>query len=562
MSISKSTYLYLFTLTAFVYFLGLFFPLIDPDANEYACVAMRMAQRNDFLNIISRNLGSAQEYDYLDKPHLLFWLSAISFKIFGISHWAYRLPSILFTALGAFSTYRLGKLLYNSEVGRNAALMFVTSLAIILFNHDVRTDTILVGATIFGIWQLAAFVEKEKLINVILGGVGIALGVATKGMISMMLAGVAIFCHIAYRRKWHLFYSWKWLLGLLGFAVAISPVLYCYYHQFDMHPEKVVNGATGTSGIKFLFWTQSFERVAGNRSFVSSPEYSFFYHTILWAILPWSLLLYSSVFGRFKYLWDTRFRPVRNAELLTLGGAFILFQVMSASKFKLPHYLNILFPLFTVLLASYLDNLYQAGKLKILNAFRKVQYFVIAIMVIGAMLVNTWFFPVNSVWVILGAVLFLAGLIYILRQKPGILYQIIVPSAVGILFLAYMLNTNFYPKLMKYQSGNSIADIAKQHNIPSSQISAFRHFTFSLDFYLQQSTPVIDVDQVKAKAAGNEPFYLVVYSKERPAFDSLNIKPIRTFETPDFHVSRLDIEFLNPNTRMQAIDTAYLMQIK
>ena len=361
MSISKSTYLYLFTLTAFVYFLGLFFPLIDPDANEYACVAMRMAQRNDFLNIISRNLGSAQEYDYLDKPHLLFWLSAISFKIFGISHWAYRLPSILFTALGAFSTYRLGKLLYNSEVGRNAALMFVTSLAIILFNHDVRTDTILVGATIFGIWQLAAFVEKEKLINVILGGVGIALGVATKGMISMMLAGVAIFCHIAYRRKWHLFYSWKWLLGLLGFAVAISPVLYCYYHQFDMHPEKVVNGATGTSGIKFLFWTQSFERVAGNRSFVSSPEYSFFYHTILWAILPWSLLLYSSVFGRFKYLWDTRFRPVRNAELLTLGGAFILFQVMSASKFKLPHYLNILFPLFTVLLASYLDNLYQAG---------------------------------------------------------------------------------------------------------------------------------------------------------------------------------------------------------
>ena len=81
-AIDKSTYFLLFLLIAFVYFLGLFFPLIDPDANEYACIAMRMAQRNDFINIISRSHASLQEYDYLDKPHLLFWLSALSFKIF------------------------------------------------------------------------------------------------------------------------------------------------------------------------------------------------------------------------------------------------------------------------------------------------------------------------------------------------------------------------------------------------------------------------------------------------------------------------------------------------
>ena len=559
--ISKSTYLFLFALTAFVYILGLFFPLIDPDANEYAAVAMRMAQRHDYINIISRNLGTGVEYDYLDKPHMLFWMSALSYKIFGISDWAYRIPSMLFTLLGAYSTYRLGSLLYNKNAGRNAALIFVTSLAIMLSNHDVRTDTILVATIIFGIWQLVEFVDKEKLINVFLGGVGVALGVGTKGMISVMLAGTAIFCHIIYQRKWHLLYSWKWLVGLLGFAVAIFPVAYCYYLQFDLHPEKVVNGSTGTSGIKFLFWTQSFERMAGNRSFVSSPEFSFFYHTLLWAILPWSILVYASVFGRIKYLWDLRFRPIKNAEFLTLGGILILFHVMSASKFKLPHYLNILFPLFAVLLASYLDNLQQFNKGKILNAFRGIQYFVIGVIVVGAVLVNTWFFPINNIWSILGALLLLALLIYTLLLKRMAMYKIIVPSVIAILFLMFLMYTNFYPKLLTYQSGNSIAKIAKENGIPAKQIYAYKHFTYSLDFYLQQTTQQLTPEQVKAKNDSLQKFYLVVYGKEFQEIKDMHLNTSKKFSTPDFHVSRLDIEFLNPATRKQSVDSAYLVQI-
>jgi hypothetical protein len=380
-------------------------------------------------------------------------------------------------------------------------------------------------------------------------------------MISALVAGTAVFCQIVYLRKWGLFYSWKWLVGLLAFAVAIFPVAYCYYLQFDLHPEKVVNGQTGQSGLRFLFWTQSFERLSGGRSMSSSPEFSFFYHTVLWAILPWSILVYASVFGRIKYFTELRFLPSKKVEAMTLGTTLILFHLMSASKFKLPHYLNILFPLFSVLLASYLDNLLQNNKFKLLERFRITQHVLVGIIILAAFVFNLWFFPVTSFWSIAGALVLLAVVVYVLRQKEPVLYRIVVPSATAILFLAFLLNTNFYPKLLTYQSGNSLAAIAKKNGIPAHDIKAFKQFTYSLDFYLQQSTPVLSPEQVKAKSASGERLYLVVYKPELAEFKSLGVNPTKTYATPHFRVSRLDGQFLNPATRPQAIDSAYLVQI-
>ena len=467
----------------------------------------------------------------------------------------------MFTALGTYATYRLGSLLYNKQVGLNAALLFASSLAIILSNHDVRTDTILVGSVAFGIWQLAAFVQNEKLVNVLLGGAGIALGVATKGMISVLVAGTAIFCHIAYLRKWRMLYTWKWLAGLVAFAVVIFPVAYCYYLQFDLHPEKVVNGARQQSGIKFLFWTQSFERLAGQRSMTSSPEFSFFYHTILWAILPWGLLVYPAVLGRIKYMWNLKCKPVKSLELLTLGGVVIMFHLMSASKFKLPHYLNILFPLLAVLLSSYLDNLFQNNKLKELRIFVRLQYFIVTLLVLGAVVLNAWFFPANNAIPIVGGMLLLSALIYLLLLKRPLLFKIIVPSVVAIMLLAFTLNTNFYPRLLKYQSGNEIAAIVGKNSIPKEQVYVYNEFKYSLDFYLQRTNPAMTLEQLKAKSSRGEKFYLVVYKGGINDIKNSALNLTKEYTTPQFHISRLDLKFLNPATRKQSLDSAWLFQI-
>ncbi len=148
--ISNTKYWFFLLLIVLVYLAGMFVTLFEYDSAQFAVMAMRMVQENDFINLFKG------PEEYLDKPHMHYWLAAISFKIFGLYDWAYRIPGILATLLGAYSCFGLGKLLYNREVGKVASLIFMTAQTIMLSNIDVRTDAVLTGFSAyspFGNWQ-------------------------------------------------------------------------------------------------------------------------------------------------------------------------------------------------------------------------------------------------------------------------------------------------------------------------------------------------------------------------------------------------------------------------
>jgi hypothetical protein len=63
--------------------------------------------------------------DWLDKPHFPFWITAFSFKLFGFTTWAYKLPGILFMLMGAGYTYLFARKLYNKEVALWAVLILL-----------------------------------------------------------------------------------------------------------------------------------------------------------------------------------------------------------------------------------------------------------------------------------------------------------------------------------------------------------------------------------------------------------------------------------------------------
>ena len=83
-----------------LYLVGLFIPLMENDSAQHATMAMNVCVSRQFLEIYKR------DNPYLDKPHLHFWLAALSMKIFGISHIAYRIPAVLCLFLAAFSVKR------------------------------------------------------------------------------------------------------------------------------------------------------------------------------------------------------------------------------------------------------------------------------------------------------------------------------------------------------------------------------------------------------------------------------------------------------------------------
>ena len=78
--------------------IGMFYPLLlSTFSPYYGSIAKHMVISNNWTDLVLSG------HDWMDKPHLPFWLSALSFKIFGINSFAYIIPGFLFYILGIYN---------------------------------------------------------------------------------------------------------------------------------------------------------------------------------------------------------------------------------------------------------------------------------------------------------------------------------------------------------------------------------------------------------------------------------------------------------------------------
>src|SRR4051794_30377847 len=80
---------------------ALLLDILEPDGALYATIAKHMVITGDWINLFGDG------HDWLDKPHFPFWMSAFSFKLFGINSFAYKLPAFLFWLAGIWFTRQL-----------------------------------------------------------------------------------------------------------------------------------------------------------------------------------------------------------------------------------------------------------------------------------------------------------------------------------------------------------------------------------------------------------------------------------------------------------------------
>ena len=530
--LSRNNYLFLFSLLGLVYLIGLFVPLMDADSAHHANIALRMYLTGDYVSLVD-HAG-----DYLDKPHLHFWLCAFSYKIFGVTGFAYKLPSFLFSILGVYSTYRLGKALYDKEVGKLAALIIASSFAFVLSNNDVRMDAILTSSIAFATWQLVEFIQHKKLLHITGAALGLALGFCTKGHIAVFVPAVAALFYILYRKEWKLFHNWKWLLLLVLFGLLVSPVIYCYYLQYNLHPEKMVRGKDHINGVKFILFNQSIERFSGQMGNDGKHDYFFFFHSFLWAFAPWSIIAYLAIAGRIK-----NFFP-RREEWLTTGVFITVLLVVSFSGFKLPHYLNIVFPTSSVLVAAFIAR--KKDNLKWVKTFYSIQFVIVSLLLLLVGIINTWAFPVKSSWVIVGVVVLLAVVFYYMKSQTfGRLQKAVTVSVATMVFSFFLLNSNFYPLLLNYQGGNKLAAISRGKINPDAVYFWKNTYSSSFNFYTKTlRKPFADSVLQQGKK-----IWLVYDIKDEGEILQAGYKIGQVFSALDYEITKVDIKFVNPVKR-------------
>lgn len=539
-------------LCTLVYLLGMFLiPLMDIDASQYASISREMLENKSFLQVF--DLG----YDYLDKPPMLFWLSALSMKILGVHDWSYRLPSFFFALLAVYATYRLTRVYYRKEIAQLSAMVLASSQALFLLTHDVRTDTMLMGWVTLSLWQMAAWYETGKWKNGIVAFIAIACGMMTKGPIALMVPVFAFVPHVILRRDWKQLFRWEYLVGVLIIAVMLVPMSIGLYQQFDLQPGKMINGVPIKSGLRFYYWTQSFGRYTGENVFNEMNHFTFLLENMLWSFLPWILFFLLGLVFSVKELVQKKFHLSGKEEWMSTGGFIITYCILARSQAQLPHYIFVVFPLASIVTARFLYRLLFTDELlKWKKPLLVLHTFIFALLWIAAIALMKWPFEV-PVYVTVLACMGLAGLFVILFSKKLPLPALFAVALYTVIGVNCFLSTGFYPNVLKYQLGNDAAAFINSQKLPKEKIGIYGiHAGRALHFYSEHIFPTrISVNDFRSGE-------MVITARDSlPVFTRTFPHAKVLHEGPHFGVTALSLPFLNPATRDQEVPKYVLIAL-
>jgi len=188
----------------------IYFPLQDSTEARYAEIARIMAETGDWITPYF-------DYDipFWGKPPLVFWLEALSIKIFGFSDFSPRLPSLLATLGTARLIYIYLKNIRDEESALWGVIIFLSTGLVYILSGVVILDPIFVFATTLAYISFLMVLQRKAYYWGYLFFIAIALGLLTKGPLILVIVGGTIgFWLLFSKKRWRVFTYYPWISGL------------------------------------------------------------------------------------------------------------------------------------------------------------------------------------------------------------------------------------------------------------------------------------------------------------------------------------------------------------
>lgn len=181
-------YLILALFISFAFFYGISSYVIS-DLNEglYVEIAREMFKTHNYI------IPHLNYVPYLEKPPLLYWLIALSDKIFGVSTFSARLIPALNAALTCAILVFVCHKINQFKAGWYAGIVLSTSLGFNLLAHTIQFDMLLIATITMGIlfFYLWYYLDNKHYLLCAYGAV--AISVLAKGLIGIILCGGTAF---------------------------------------------------------------------------------------------------------------------------------------------------------------------------------------------------------------------------------------------------------------------------------------------------------------------------------------------------------------------------------
>ncbi|MGA9510985.1 MAG: glycosyltransferase family 39 protein [Candidatus Sulfotelmatobacter sp.] len=342
-------------LFAVVYVGSLFSPGLQDDADStHAEAAREMLATHDFVTLkINGNR-------YLEKAPLMYWLVALSYFFFGVNEFAAHLPVAVSMLLLVLLAMRWARRAFGDRAAIYAGLFISTAAGCYLFTRILIPESILSLFIAASFYCFATALEDGDAWRWYGGYVCMAFAVLTKGLLAIVVVGLALLLYAAISGEWRSWRESRFFTGTLLFLAIAAP-----WH--------ILAGIRNPHFFWFYFVNEHFMRFLGKRipkDYNKQTDSLYWTLHLVW-LFPWSLYLPVAL-RRLIAEWRTRrglgalktspprlnFRSRTELLCLIWAGVTLVFFSFSTNQeyYTFPAYFPIL-----LLIAAKLANEEESG---------------------------------------------------------------------------------------------------------------------------------------------------------------------------------------------------------
>ncbi len=295
----------------------------EPDEARYGEIAREMLALRDFI------VPHLNYVAYVEKPPLLYWLTALSFRIFGINEFAARVVPAMSALLGVVATFFFADRVMGRRRAVMAAAILATAPLYAVMAQVLTTDMLLSALTTIAIFAL--FLHCQE------GGswcwiayVAMALATLTKGPVGIALPALTM-----------LFFLW-WVGTLRGSIRRFHAIAGAVLALAILAPWFVAISIREPGFLDFYFVGEHIRRIFDS-SFSHGEPFYFYVPVVIGGLLPWSLLVPFLTWRRM---------PANPARRYCVIASLVIIGIFSASSGKLIPYIIPALPPLAVLLSD------------------------------------------------------------------------------------------------------------------------------------------------------------------------------------------------------------------
>jgi 4-amino-4-deoxy-L-arabinose transferase-like glycosyltransferase len=278
---------------------------------------------------------------YLEKAPLIYWLMALSYKIFGVADWAARLPVALASIALALLSASFGMWAFGERAGFCAGLCMSTCVGLFLFTRIQIPDVMLTFTIALALWAFLRTLDEEekrpRFWAAILAA-SLGTGLLLKSLVGIVFPVAAALIYLFLTKQLFSRRTWQRLRPLSGSLILL--VIAAPWHVLATLRNPPYFAWTLQSGpglyhgfLWFYFVNEQLLRFLNlryPRDYNTVPRLYFWLFHVLW-LFPWSV--YLPAITKLSFKPENRAGQTRLLALCWLGFILIFFTFSTTQEY-------------------------------------------------------------------------------------------------------------------------------------------------------------------------------------------------------------------------------------